>query len=90
MHKTRERNGVLIFVAPRAQKFAVIGDRGVHEKCGDVFWQKLIDSMRSQFKNESFGDALVEAITEAGNLLAQHFPKRPSDQDELSNQIVGD
>src|SRR4030095_5913879 len=90
MHKTRERNGVLIFVAPRVQKFAVIGDRGVHQKCGDVFWQKLINSMRSQFKSESFGDALVEAITEAGNLLAQHFPKKPSDRNELSDKIVED
>ena len=46
--------------------------------------------MRSQFKNESFGDALVEAITEAGNLLAQHFPKKPSDRNELSDKIVED
>jgi uncharacterized membrane protein len=90
MANTHEHNGVLIFVAPRVQKFAVIGDRGVHEKCGDVFWRKLIDSMRLQFKNESFGDALVEAITEAGNLLAQHFPKKPSDRNELSDQIVED
>ena len=90
MHKTRERNAVLIFVAPRAQKFAVIGDRGIHEKCDDAFWQKLIDLMRLHFKSESFSDALVEAITEAGNLLAQHFPKKPSDQNELSDQIVGD
>ena len=31
MTATRDRNGVLIFVAPRAQKFAVIGDSGIHE-----------------------------------------------------------
>jgi uncharacterized membrane protein len=68
----------------------VIGDRSVHEKCGDAFWKKLIDSMQAQFKNESFGDALVEAITEAGNLLAQHFPKKPSDRNELSDKIVED
>ena len=90
MHKTRERNAVLIFVAPRAQKFAVIGDRGIHEKCDDAFWQKLIDLMRLHFKSESFSDALVEAITGAGNLLAQHFPKKPSDRNELSDQIVED
>jgi hypothetical protein len=23
------------FVAPRSQKFAVVGDRGLHERCGD-------------------------------------------------------
>ena len=90
MHKTRERNAVLIFVAPRAQKFAVIGDRGIHEKCDDAFWQKLIDLMRLHFKSESFSDALVEAITGAGNLLAQHFPKKPSDRNELSDQFVED
>ncbi|HXM74516.1 MAG TPA: TPM domain-containing protein, partial [Chthoniobacterales bacterium] len=34
MHKTAERNAVLIFVAPRAHKFAVVGDQAIHEKCG--------------------------------------------------------
>src|SRR5207247_8100407 len=33
MHKTSERNAVLIFVAPRAHKFAVVGDKAIHEKC---------------------------------------------------------
>src|ERR1019366_3144174 len=32
MHRTGERNGVLIFVAPRAHKFAVVGDKAIHEK----------------------------------------------------------
>ena len=41
MTKTERRNGVLIFVAPASQKFAVIGDTGVHEKCGQAFWEAL-------------------------------------------------
>ena len=32
MYKKRDRNAVLIFVAPRAHKFAVIGDNAIHEK----------------------------------------------------------
>jgi uncharacterized membrane protein len=36
MDATRERNGVLIFIAPRSRKFAVIGDKGIHERCGDA------------------------------------------------------
>ena len=36
MHTTRERNAVLIFVAPRAHKFAVVGDKAIHEKCGEM------------------------------------------------------
>src|SRR5215475_7097558 len=49
MEKTRERNGVLIFVAPRVHKFAVIGDEGVHARCGDAFWQETAAEMSGHF-----------------------------------------
>lgn len=88
MHKTKERNGVLIFVAPRARKFAVVGDEGIHAKCGEIFWQQLVDKMRAHFKSENFSDALVEAIDETGELLAAHFPRQSDDVDELPNDIV--
>jgi uncharacterized membrane protein len=83
MEKTSERNAILIFVAPRAQKFAVVGDEGVHQKCGTEFWEQLVATMRAHFKREEFTDALVEAIESAGQLLAEHFPRRDDDRNEL-------
>src|SRR2546423_15543306 len=74
MQKTSERNAILIFVVPRAHKFAVVGDKAIHEKCGEVFWQRLVESMRENFRNERFSDALAEAIEEAGKVLGDHFP----------------
>lgn len=53
MTATRDRNGVLIFVAPRSQKFAVIGDTGIHECCGDEFWRRLVEVMQGPFKAEN-------------------------------------
>jgi uncharacterized membrane protein len=88
MHKTRERNAVLIFVAPRAHKFAVLGDKAIHEKCGEQFWQRLVESMREHFRNERFTDALVDSIAEAGNALASHFPQRSTSTNELPDEIV--
>jgi uncharacterized membrane protein len=88
MHKARERNGVLIFVAPRAHKFAVVGDKAVHEKCGEQFWQRLVDGMRAHFKNEKFSHAIVETIEEIGKVLAAHFPKTRAAPNELSDEIV--
>lgn len=88
MDATEERNGILIFVLPRAQKFAVIGDEGVHKKCGPEFWQRLVENMREHFKREEFTAALVEAIETAGRLLAQHFPRQGGDRNELSDQVV--
>jgi uncharacterized membrane protein len=88
MQKTIERNAILIFVAPVAQKFAVVGDEGVHAKCGVEFWQGLVETMRTHFKREEFTDALVEAIESAGNLLAQYFPRRHDDRNELPDHPV--
>jgi len=88
IHKTRERNAVLIFVAPRAHKFAVVGDKAVHERCGEQFWQRLVDGMRAHFQNEKFSHAIVETIEEIGKLLAAHFPKRSTSSNELPDEIV--
>jgi uncharacterized membrane protein len=75
MHKARERNAVLIFVAPRAHKFAVVGDKAIHEKCGEGFWQHIVSVMRTHFQNEKFNHALTEVIRELCKVLTEHFPR---------------
>jgi uncharacterized membrane protein len=88
MHKAPERNAVLIFVAPRAHKFAVVGDKAIHEKCGEPFWQRLVDGMRGHFRNEKFSHAIVEVIEETGKALAGHFPRRSKSSGKLPDEIV--
>src|SRR6266542_6059865 len=88
MYKTRERNAVLVFVAPRAHKFAIVGDKAVHEKCGEEFWQRIVERMRAHFQSEKFSHAIVEAIREIGKLLAVHFPRTPTSSNELPDEIV--
>jgi uncharacterized membrane protein len=88
MHKTRGHNAVLIFVAPRARKFAVVGDKAVHEKCGHEFWQRVVESMRTHFQNEKFSHAVVEAVQEIGKLLAAHFPKMSANANDLPDEIA--
>ena len=88
MHKTRERNAVLIFVAPRVHKLAVVGDNAIHEKCGDEFWQRAVERMRMHFQNEKFSDALIEAIEEIATVLESHFPKTSDDTNELPDDVI--
>jgi uncharacterized membrane protein len=88
MHKTSERNAVLIFIAPRAHKFAVVGDKAIHEKCGGEFWQQVVDRMRGHFQKEKFSRAIVEGIEEVGKLLATHFPKRSASSNELPDDVI--
>ena len=90
MTKTRHRNAVLIFVAPKAQKFSVIGDEAVHQKCGDPFWQALTGEMSTHFKKSDFTQGIIHAVQKAGELLAAHFPPHPGDKNELPDQVEHD
>jgi uncharacterized membrane protein len=88
MQKTRERNAVLLFVAPLSQAFAIIGDEGVHQKCGAAFWDELAAAMQANFRAGDYTGALLQGIARAGALLAEHFPRQPDDTDELPDQVV--
>src|SRR3954451_16902988 len=41
MTRTKHRNGILLFFAPAAQRFAILGDWGIHERCGQNFWDQV-------------------------------------------------
>ncbi|MBI1178710.1 hypothetical protein GC207_14855 [bacterium] len=87
MEKTGERNGVLIFLAPGQRAFAVIGDTAVHARCGDGFWQELARVMTEHFRATRFTEGVLEGIQRAGELLAEHFPRRPDDINELPDRV---
>jgi len=90
MDKTRERNGVLLYFAPRSQQFAVFGDRGIHEKCGTDFWQDIAAGISAHLKAGKFTDAVIEAVKRIGDVVAKHFPRSPDDRNELPNQVARD
>jgi uncharacterized membrane protein len=90
MEKTALRNAVLIYIAPKSQTFAVVGDSGVHAKCGDGFWDATATQMRALLKEGKFTEALLAGIRSIGNVLKEHFPGAKDDRNELPNEIEGD
>jgi uncharacterized membrane protein len=90
MTKTRERNGVLIYVAPRVRKFAIIGDTAIHQKCGDAFWKEVAHEMTEHFRKGEFTSGIVHGIQRAGALMASHFPRKAGDTNQLSDEIEHD
>jgi uncharacterized membrane protein len=92
MTQTAERNGILIYVSPRAQTFAIVGDEGVHRLCGEGFWNEAAAAMEEEFRARRFTEGLVRGIERAGDVLARFFPRVAGrdDLDELSNEVSRD
>ena len=87
MHRTRERNGVLLYVAFEDRKLAVVGDEAIHARVGDRYWADVRDLMVDRFRHGANRDAIVLAVADIGATLARHFPRRPDDVDELPNRV---
>ncbi len=87
MHKTDDRNGVLLFFAPVTRKFAIVGDQGIHARCGHDFWRAAAVLMEDHLKAGRPTDAAVDAIHRIGEVLAAHFPRRHNDRNELPDSI---
>ncbi|OGW81451.1 MAG: hypothetical protein A3C47_01780 [Omnitrophica bacterium RIFCSPHIGHO2_02_FULL_51_18] len=90
MHKTKHRNAVLIYVALDSRQFAVLGDRGIHEKVGDLFWKETRDKMKSLFSQARVKEAIVAGVMDAGEKLKYYFPTEKADKNELSDTITAD
>jgi uncharacterized membrane protein len=87
MTKTAERNGVLFYIAPAVRRFQILGDSGIHERCGQEFWKEIASEMEESFRRGDFTDGVVRGVARVGELLARHFPRTAADKNELPNAI---
>ena len=87
MTETKDRNGVIIYVAVKSKQFAIYGDKGINEVVEPDFWNSTKDVMQNHFVKGENKLALVNGIKKAGEQLKTYFPFQDDDTDELSNEI---
>ena len=89
MNATKERNGVLVYVAVEDRKLAIYADQGIYDKVGVEFWYSQVQEMTSHFKEENYVKGMSVVIAEIGKALTHHFPyDRVTDTNELSDEIM--
>jgi len=87
MHRTDQRNGVLIYVCVADRKVAVIGDKGINERVPEGFWTDVVAVLKLHFAAGRRADGLAEAVHMVASKLRQHFPLQTNDRNELSNEV---
>lgn len=87
MNRTADRNAVLIYVSLTDRQLALFGDEALHGVVGDAGWNRLRDRALTRFRKSQFADGLVELVGELGRILAERFPARSGDRNELKDDI---
>ena len=87
MHKTKDRNGILVYVSVSDRKAAVIGDKGINERVPTNFWNDVLGVLQLHFAAGRNAEGLCEAVMMVGEKLKHHHPHKRDDRDELSNDV---
>jgi uncharacterized membrane protein len=88
MGNTQRRNGVILYIALKDRQFAILGDKGIHEKVGSEFWVKEAELLISHFTRNDIVGGIDACIREIGESLCRYFPFEGGDENELPDDIV--
>lgn len=85
--ETRDRTGILIFIALLEHRVEVLADRGIDAHVEPGTWDGVVARILDGIRERRADEGLVAAIRHCGDLLAERFPPRPDDTDELADRL---
>lgn len=83
---TEGNSGVLVYLLLADRQVEIVADRGIHARVGHQAWEAICGRMEQAFREGRFGEGVVEGIKEIGALLAEHFPARGANPNELPDR----
>ena len=90
LYRTKNANGILLFISVFEHKVWVLADHGIHTRVPAGQWDAIVDRVIAGIRNQRAAAAICEAVETIGAILSQHFPVDSDDVNELKNIIVTD
>ncbi|MBI3272925.1 MAG: hypothetical protein HYZ53_28310 [Planctomycetes bacterium] len=85
---TRDRTGCLIFASLFERVVVVYGDVGISAKVPDDRWGSICANLSRGIGEGRPVEALEAGIRACGAVLAEHFPPKPDDVNEIPDEVV--
>jgi putative membrane protein len=85
--KTRDRTGILVFLALLEHRALILADSGIHQVVPKEQWQQLASRLAAGIKDGRAKEALIDTIKACGALLVEHrLDIRHDDTNELADR----
>ncbi|MCX5864137.1 MAG: hypothetical protein NTW42_03570 [Deltaproteobacteria bacterium] len=88
LHATRDNTGVLFFISLLERKVWILADSGIYQKISQDALLAHASDIATGIKQGQACNALCRQIEAVGVILAQHFPIKADDTNELSNELI--
>jgi putative membrane protein len=85
--ETRDRTGVLILLSELERRVSILGDSGIYAELKADGFRAYVEQIVGAIRAGRAPDGVCDVIGNLGRLLAEKFPVRPDDVDELSNEV---
>jgi putative membrane protein len=83
---TRERSGVLIFVALFEHRVLILADQGIDSHVEESAWGAISDEVAAGVRRGRPAEALIAAVQRCADLLVEHGMSPKDSKNELSNE----
>jgi putative membrane protein len=88
LQHTAGGTGILLFVSLMERRAVVLADKSISDLLPAETWNEVIELLLSGLRKGDLAAGFVKAIERCGEILARHFPRQGSDNDELRNALV--
>ena len=88
LHVTEARTGVLIFAALADHQVEVVADEGIHARVDQEVWADAAEALVQGLKRGDPAAGFEAAVGLCGAVLADHFPPRPANPNEVADRLV--
>lgn len=88
VHLTHEHSGVLFFVSLAERYVEIVADQDIHEKIGEARWRTIIETFIEHVRRGEITEGFIAAIAACGASMAEHYPAKPGQSNELSDGLI--
>lgn len=88
LHQTKNQTGILVFISLLERKVRIMGDRGIHAKIGQAFWNARASELVRGIREDRALEVLTEVVQKCGVELATHFPCGADNPDEVPDDVI--
>lgn len=86
--RTEGRTGVLIYLSMGERRAEIVGDEAITAVTTDETWGEAMAALLAEVKAGRPADGIVAAVGMIGAVLAEHFPRRSDDRNEIPDKLI--